>query len=391
MFDIGIVGCGLQAATIAGYLGIYGDDYRVVAVMDANHEFARSKIAQKEVALSESCRFYDALDDFLDNEKSLHGVIIGTPCHLHTDVACALEPLGVPIYLEKPVSITLAQLAKLRETFQNSRVPVQVSLPMRLCPVTREVKGIIDSGEIGAVEQIVAYNDVSYGDAYFSKWYRDFDKTGGMFMQKAVHDIDYLFHLGGSEAKTICAMRARRVFGGDKSVDLTCDQCDDQESCTESPYHCFHARNQFDSILTARERRRPLCRFSRAVTIDDIGECIIECESGAHLTYAQNFFVRGGAHRRGARLYGYKGTIEMNFKGEITIFSHLEGKTKTIQVQQGPLSHYGGDKELVHDYLQTMRTGKRSRTDLIHGAGLASAHACLLARESADRQEFMKL
>ena len=36
MLKIGIVGCGFQAATIAGYLGIYGDDYEVTAVMDIN-------------------------------------------------------------------------------------------------------------------------------------------------------------------------------------------------------------------------------------------------------------------------------------------------------------------------------------------------------------------
>ena len=32
MLKIGVVGCGLQAATIAGYTGVYGDDYEVTAV-----------------------------------------------------------------------------------------------------------------------------------------------------------------------------------------------------------------------------------------------------------------------------------------------------------------------------------------------------------------------
>ena len=36
MIKIGVVGCGLQAATIASYVGVYGDEYEVVAVADMN-------------------------------------------------------------------------------------------------------------------------------------------------------------------------------------------------------------------------------------------------------------------------------------------------------------------------------------------------------------------
>ena len=52
MLKIGIVGCGLQAATIAGYTGIYGDDYEVTSVMDINLESARARLAEKQVKLN---------------------------------------------------------------------------------------------------------------------------------------------------------------------------------------------------------------------------------------------------------------------------------------------------------------------------------------------------
>ena len=199
MLKIGIVGCGLQAATIAGYTGVYGDDYEVTAVMDVNFESAKARIAEKQVKLNAGCRFYDDLNDFVAKEVELDGIIIGTPCNLHTEVACKVEQMKAPIYMEKPVAIHLDQLQKLYAAFKTSTVPVEVSLPMRLCPLTLEVKKIIDSGTIGTVEQLVAYNDVGYGAGYFSSWYRDFEKTGGMFMQKAVHDIDYLLFLSGPE------------------------------------------------------------------------------------------------------------------------------------------------------------------------------------------------
>jgi predicted dehydrogenase len=393
MLRIGIAGCGLQAATIAGYLGVYGDDYQTEAVLDTNFEHAKARIAEKNVRLSTNCRFHGRLEDFIADAKNLDGIIIGTPCSLHTDIACALESLGVPLYLEKPVSVTIEQLKKLHKTFKDSQTPVQVSLPMRVCPLADEAAAIIRSGKIGAVEQIAGYNDVTYGDVYFSTWFRDFAKTGGMFMQKAVHDIDYMLYLAGSRPKEVCAMRAQRVFGGDKPWDLSCDKCGETETCPESPRNYFHERGQFDSVASALKYRygKRMCKFSKGIKIDDVGECVIELESGAHLNYHQNFFVRGAAHRRGARFYGYKGTLQIDFSGKIRVISHRRGVTEDIEVPSGQMSHYGGDQTLVHDFLQTMKTGKRARTDLITGDGIYSTLACLMARESADRREFMKV
>ena len=57
MLKIGVVGCGLQAATIAGYMGVYNDDYEVSVVVDIDFENARSRMAQKQVRIAEDCRF----------------------------------------------------------------------------------------------------------------------------------------------------------------------------------------------------------------------------------------------------------------------------------------------------------------------------------------------
>ena len=51
--------------------------------------------------------------------------------------------------------------------------------------------------------------------------------------------------------------------------------------------------------------------------------------------------------------------------------SHFRNHTEEITVPPGLLSHYGGDTELVYDFLQTMKTGQRARTDLITGNGIS--------------------
>ncbi len=403
MLKIGIVGCGLQAATIAGYLGVYGDDYEVVSVMDKDFENAKSRIRQKEVRLAEDCMFHDTLDSFLEHAEGLNGIIIGTFCADHTDVACRLEALGVPLYIEKPVAINMEQIRKLHRTFQNSATPVEVSLPMRLCPLTRRAKKIIDDGMVGRIWQVVGYEDTP-GDVYFATWFRDAEKTGGMFLQKAVHDIDYMFYLAGAKPEEVCGMRAKLYHAGDKPYHLTCAECPDWNTCPEGPFLRFYRMGAYGSVPEAlanvttsltpdgKISKKKYCVFSKEIAIEDVGECIIRMDNGTHVAHTQNFIANGYACRRGARFCGSDATLEIDFNhSSLKLMSHRNGNVEEYKVDQGRLSHYGGDRELVLDFLETMKTGKRGRTDLIAGDGVMSTLACLCARESADTRRFIRI
>jgi hypothetical protein len=52
-------------------------------------------------------------------------------------------------------------------------------------------------------------------------------------------------------------------------------------------------------------------------------------------------------------------------------------------------AHFGGDAELCADFLRAMKDRAPSRAPL--AAGIASALACLWARESADRRVFCEV
>ena len=403
MLKIGIAGCGLQAATIASYLSVFGDDYEVVAVMDMNEAAARQRLEEKKVVVSPSCRFFPDLDQFLASKPAVDAVIIGTYCAYHTEVACRLESLHVPLYLEKPVAISLDQIRQLERTFRNSSASVQVSLPMRLCPLTVRAKAIIDSGRLGRICQAVGYEDTD-GQVYFTTWFRDAEKTGGMFMQKAVHDIDYLIYLSGIVPDTVCAMRGKVWHCGDKDYEQTCENCPDKLTCEHGPAFYFDQMGAYSSVREAEERlsgvfspdgkflRKRYCSISKDIGIEDIGECIIRGKNGAHLIHTQNFIATSKAARRGARLVGSRGSLEIDFNhATLTFFSSVNADVEHYTVSPGPLSHYGGDRQLIRNFLNTIKTGERSSTDLITGDGILSTLTCLCARESADTGKFIKV
>ncbi|MEZ4675516.1 MAG: Gfo/Idh/MocA family oxidoreductase [Caldilineaceae bacterium] len=291
----------------------------------------------------------------------------------------------MPLFLEKPVAITFEQLQQLTTTFAAYRAPTVVSFPLRLSPILQKVKEIVDSGEIGTIEHLVANNDVPYGGIYFRTWHRDITLNGGLFLQKATHDIDYITYLLGQKPNWISATKAQRVYGGAMPWDLQCKDCTLNEECPESPLVRF--RHGYEHSSAQFHETYDYCVFSEGIEIEDINNCLIEYEGGAQVSYTQNVFARYQAQRRGARLLGYQGTVEFDwYQNQIKLYNHRRPTVQTIDFT-GNMPHFGGDRELCWDWLLALRDGRPSRSPIT--AGIQSALTCLWAKRAAtERQVF---
>lgn len=381
MLRVGIIGYGRRIAHMAKEMGVYHIPYVIAAVADPR---AAEIQAQGDPFLA-SARFYLDADSMLAQEE-LDGVMIGTRCYLHTEMACRVAPYKLPLFLEKPVAITFEQLKTLSTTFADYPAPVVVSFPLRLTPIVQTVKEMLQADLIGTVEHVVAVNDVPYGDVYYRRWYRNYDEVGGLWLQKATHDFDYVNYLLGQTPKWVAAMDAQRIYGGEKPFDLHCTACPDWETCPESPFNLFYQRFQGDEV---EEDSESMCLFAKGIRNQDSGNCLIEYENGVQLSYTQNFFARFRAARRGARLYGYRGTIDFDwYQNAIRLYKHQSPVVETIDFT-GEMPHFGGDRELCLDFLRAMRDGAPSRSPL--SAGIVSALTCLWARESARTRRFCQV
>ncbi|NLG28611.1 MAG: Gfo/Idh/MocA family oxidoreductase [Chloroflexi bacterium] len=382
MLNVGIIGYGARVSSMAKLIAIHGIPYRVAAVADPRME---EIVASGDPLLTDT-RFYADADSLLANETALDGVMVGTRCYLHTPIACKVAERKLPLFLEKPVAITFDQVKALDAAFAGYPAPTVVSFPLRLTPMVQQVKQMIDADMIGTVEHVIAFNDVPYGDVYYYHFYRNFDQVGGLFLQKATHDLDYIYYLLGQKPRELCAMNARRVYGGDKPFDLKCVDCPEWETCPESPRNLFYERFMGNEVNTKSDR---LCLFAKGIENEDLGNLLIEYENGVQLSYTQNFFARFKAARRGARLYGYKGTIHFDwYENKIHLFKHQSPAVETIDYT-GDMPHFGGDRELVLDFLMAMRDRHPSRSTIQDG--IMSALTCLWARESAATRRYCRV
>ena len=232
--NLGVIGLGGRAASLLGVLRRVHSGLRVAAVADPDGDGARQRLRGAELPERDTAFFADA-GEMLGHAGDLDALMIGTRCNIHTPMAVKAASTGLPLYLEKPVAISQEQIAALRDAYRGREKSVVVSFPMRVTPLFRAVMEVVESGRLGVVNQVQAVNYVPYGGVYYAReTYRDFEVTGGMWLQKATHDFDYLNALLGVPT-AVSAVMTRKAYGGGMPHDLRCSACDRAGTCLESP------------------------------------------------------------------------------------------------------------------------------------------------------------
>lgn len=377
---MGVIGYGNRINDILRMINNFNLGTKVTAITDINVDAVKGKLSAQEIDQS-SVNIYTDPDKMLDTEE-LDGILIGTRCLLHTKMAVKVLERNYPLFLEKPVATNIEDLLRLKNASLKSKSQVVVSFPLKTSPIIKLAKEIIDSGTIGSIEQVQAFNNVPYGIVYYMDWYRDAQETGGLFLQKATHDFDYINYLIGINPIKICAVTSKQIFKGDRSAGLTCSNCSEQETCLESPFYKKH--------FSYNPIRGENCCFASDTGNEDSASAIIRYESGMHVNYSQNFFARNKAASRGARFLGYKGTLEFDwYKDELTVHMHHTPRSDTYRFDSSKMSHFGGDKVLAYNFLKVMQGESESISPIKDG--LLSALMCLCARKSAENDTFEEI
>lgn len=387
MIGLGVVGHGNRISGVINHvLRSVDPDIRVVGIVDPDERGARSRLADCD---RDGVKFYKSLPEMIRKAKP-DALAIGTRCNLHTSYAVQAARYDLPLYLEKPVAISMKQALALEKAFEKSKCQVVVSFPLRVSPLCCLAQQLVSEGAVGTPEHILAVNYVPYGTCYWDGWgYRDFEITQGLFLQKATHDFDYMSFLMGSSIVRVAAMaNYGRVFGGKKRAGLVCSKCKEQNTCLESPQN----RKRNGSGGTTQDHP---CIFSvdcgspETGMNEDCSSALVEFASGARGAYTQVFFARRDAGARGAVVSGYQGTVSFDwYTNEIKRVRHHAPFTDMIKAGEGA-SHFGGDAELALDFIGVIRGKCKSRTPIV--MGIQSVYACLGAKESAEKARFIKV
>lgn len=381
MKRIGVVGFGRRLQHMVKVVQRNDPDAVVTAIVDPDSDARRAEFPD----VLGSAASFSTVERMLE-AGNLHGIMVGTRCVLHTPVAVEVLASNIPLFLEKPVAIDWDQFHRLSEAFSASKSPTVVGFPLRVSPLCELAARIVRSGALGTLAQVQAVNNVpAYSIGYYMGWMRDETQTGGLWMQKATHDFDYLLSLLGDgelagHPTRVTAMESKQVFRGDRPAGLHCRDCDIRHECVESPY----LPGSMQSRQTGREAASLQCAFGVDTGNHDSASALIQFESGLHLNYTQNFVTRRGATARGATVIGHDATLTFDwYRDELVVHHHHEARVERHTHGKGAEGHghHGGDDELGRDFIKAMSGSTASRASL--AIGLESARLCLRARDAA--------
>lgn len=352
---LGVIGFGTRLShMVNNCMRPLQKDLQVVAAIDPNADKVKESLDEND---SKSVRFYDSIEDMVE-KSGVDAIAIGTHCNLHAGYAIDAARTGLPLFLEKPVAINMEEAIALEKAFTHSNSNVVVSFPLRASPLCAQVKHMLENGEVGMPEHVLAQNYVPYGDVYFNSWYRDYAATGGLLLQKATHDFDYLSYCMRSPITRVAATSSKGRVYRDKSLS------------TEGGDY-----NYFEGIGTPETGMN-----------EDSSNVLLEFANGATGVYTQVFYAKKGAAARGASFAGRDGTLRFDwFRDEATVHRHFDPFTNTVKVDSD-LNHHGGDGVLAENFIKVV-TGEARPIATIWN-GLQSVYACLAARTSAETSTF---
>jgi predicted dehydrogenase len=152
---VGVVGIRSQGKTLATVLGAFSD-VDVVALCDVDEGLLPQAGREVEAVQGHSPRLFTDFRRLLD-DPSIGAVLIATPDHWHAPMTILACEAGKDVYVEKPVSHSLAEGPAMVAVAQKYRRVVQSGLQQRSGEHFRTAVEYVRSGKLGSVHLAKAW------------------------------------------------------------------------------------------------------------------------------------------------------------------------------------------------------------------------------------------
>lgn len=209
-------------------------------------------------------------DEFYSQPLQL--VDVCTPNHLHLEQCRRALGAGIPVYCEKPLALDYAEAQLLADLAEKAGVNTQVAYVLRYLPAVRQMKSLLEAGEIG---EPLHFRGHMFHGSYLDpnrpmSWrLRNSESGGGAFADLGSHLVDLVLYLLG-EATSVRAQM--RTF--------------------------------------IRERAAaPGSGERREVTVDDWTLCSLDLACGASGSIEVTRTAAGASAESGFEIYGSKGAV----------------------------------------------------------------------------------
>ena len=196
---IGLIGCGRIGRLHAQLLVRGVEGVRLAAACDAVCEAAEALGSELGIAVAES-------PAALLGRADVDAVAICSTTESHVDLLVEAAAAGVPAFVEKPVSLSLAEIDRAIEVVARSGTAVQVGFNRRFDPSHRAVADAVHAGDIGDLHllRITSRDPAPPPVEYLAG-------SGGIFADMTIHDFDMARFVAGADVERVYAAGAVRI------------------------------------------------------------------------------------------------------------------------------------------------------------------------------------
>jgi len=202
MIQHAIIGCGRIAENHADAFARL-DGVQIKYAIDLDEEKAKA-LAEKFSIPNTGTSYEEILKD-----KDLHSISLAVPHDLHGPMALQAVAAGKHVLIEKPLVIDPAQGRQLLEAATTAGLTVLPVAQHRYDPIVREIKNLLDSGEMGGLRYLRGHLECLRPPGYYSDsdWRGSKAREGGsVLINQAYHLLDLLLYFGGPVSRVAAAM-----------------------------------------------------------------------------------------------------------------------------------------------------------------------------------------
>ncbi len=288
--------------------------------------------------------------DELVNHPDVDLIYIATPPFLHYEQSKLALNAGKHVICEKPLAMNPEQGREMLELAESKGLLMVTNLMQRYNPMFARVKHLIDKKMLG--EFLHGYFENYAGDEGLAPehWFWDRSKSGGVFIEHAVHFFD-MFAGWLGEGKVISSQIVKRPNSNDleDQVQATVEYGDDESGKKlVNFYHGFTQTGRMDrqEMRLLFERGDitlyewvPTRMVMRCVADEETTRALLDLFPGAQLNVTANI---GGDDRM------------------------LKGRHKTFEAYQQIELKFGFGDEKQHIYSELLRLMFRDQVSAIH-------------------------
>jgi predicted dehydrogenase len=186
----GIVGCGDVTEVKSGPAFQKVPGVTLSAVMRRDGAKARDYAERHGVP-----RWTDDADGLIGGDD-VDAVYVATPPSSHAAYVRAVAAAGKPVYVEKPMGLTLSECEAMNAACRRADVPLFVAYYRRALPRFERARALIQDGAIGTPRMVrLTLSQPAPDDEARRAWRFDPDIAGGgLFMDLGSHAFDLLDH-----------------------------------------------------------------------------------------------------------------------------------------------------------------------------------------------------